>query len=111
NQMDRIWVASEFNRETFVRSGVDPAKISVVPEAIDAAAFAADVEPWPLPGNETYRFLSVFDWTLHKGWDALLEAFASEFGSDAQVGLVLKVWSSSGYTLEEIREQADAHLR
>src|SRR5207248_3888517 len=69
NAMDRIWVPSEFNRETFVRSGVDPDKIAVLPGAIDAAPFAAEVEPWPVPGEETFRFLSVFDWTLHKGWD------------------------------------------
>src|SRR5207247_11184257 len=46
NRMDRIWVPSEFNRETFVRSGVDPDKIAVLPGAIDPDPFAADVEPW-----------------------------------------------------------------
>src|SRR5207244_1892552 len=76
------WVPSEFNRETFVRSGVDPAKIAIVPGAMDPAPFAAVVEPWPVPGEERFRFLSLFDWTLHKGWDVLLEAFAREFGPE-----------------------------
>jgi glycosyltransferase involved in cell wall biosynthesis len=112
NAFDRIWVPSEFNRETFVKSGVSPEKLAVIPEAIDAAVFAVEAaEPWPLPGEEAYRFLSVFDWTLRKGWDVLLEAFASEFGSDPYVGLILKVWSSLGYTLEEMQAQADALLR
>jgi glycosyltransferase involved in cell wall biosynthesis len=112
NRMDRVWVPSRFNRETFARAGVDPDRIAVLPEAIDAAPFAApDLDPWPLDGEEAYRFLSVFDWSLHKGWDILLEAFASEFGDDPFVGLVLKVWSSLGYRLAEIQEQADRHLQ
>jgi glycosyltransferase involved in cell wall biosynthesis len=112
NRMDRIWVPSTFNRETFVRSGVDPQKIAVVPEALDPAPFAApELTPWPIPGSERYRFLSVFDWTLHKGWDVLLTAFATEFGADPHVGLILKVWSSYGYTLEEIQRQADGLLQ
>jgi len=128
NRMDRVWVPSEFNRETFVRSGVDPEKIAVVPAALDAAPFAAEVEPWPLPhagngrgerageaqpkeGDAPYRFLSVFDWTLHKGWDVLVEAFAQEFGDDPAVELWIKTWSSNFYTLEDLRSQVDAHLR
>jgi glycosyltransferase involved in cell wall biosynthesis len=124
NRMDRLWVPSEFNRETFVRSGVAPEKIAVVPGAIDPAPFAAEVEPLPLPfltphtshtahtsHTSPFLFLSVFDWTLHKGWDVLLEAFAAEFGADPEVGLVVKTWSSHHYTLEDLREQADALLR
>jgi glycosyltransferase involved in cell wall biosynthesis len=111
NAMDRVWVPSEFNRETFVRSGVDPAKLGVIPGAIDPAPFGAPVDPWPLPGEQRFRFLSLFDWTLHKGWDVLLEAFALEFGDDPEVGLVLKVWSSNHYTLAGICSQADAFLR
>ena len=111
NQMDRIWVPSEFNRGTFVRSGVDPQKIAVVPECLDVDAFSAEVAPWPLPGTEKFKFLSVFDWTRHKGWDVLLPAFAQEFADSPDVGLVLKVWSSNGYRLEDIRAQADACLQ
>jgi hypothetical protein len=78
---DRVWVPSEFNREAFARNGVDSATIAVIPESIDPAPFAADVEPWPVPGDETFKILAVFDWTLHKGWDVLLEATALEFGA------------------------------
>ncbi|MCW3100250.1 MAG: hypothetical protein JWL77_5868 [Chthonomonadaceae bacterium] len=111
NGMDRIWVHSAFNKETFARSGVDLDKIAVIPESIDSARFAAESEPWPLPGNEPFKFLSLFDWSLHKGWDVLLEAFARAFGDNPQVGLFLKTWSSSHYSLDDIRSQADAHLR
>lgn len=111
NRMDRIWVPSEFNRETFVRGGVDPDRIAVVPGALDPLPYAQPGEPWPLPGEEPFRFLSVFDWTLHKGWDVLIEAFVEEFGANPAVGLVIKTWSSNGYSFEQIRGQADAHLQ
>ena len=160
NRLDRIWVPSEFNRETFVRSGVQPDKLAVVPGALDVERFAAEVEPWPLPDprpsgipafgpteNERlaetrcisvppsalplphadhlphprpslthapYRFLSVFDWTRHKGWDVLLPAFAEEFREElaqGEVELWLKVWSSNFYTADGLREQADTVLR
>jgi len=111
NEMDRIWVPSEFNRESFASAGVDPRKIAVIPGCIDATPFAEPVDPWPVPGGEDFKFLAVFDWTRHKGWDVLLEAFAREFGDTSQVGLVLKVWSSNNYTLEDMYAQADAHLQ
>ena len=111
NSMDRVWVTSEFNRDTFAASGVQSGKIAIVPEALDTEAFARSAEPWPLPGNEAYKFLSVFDWTLHKGWDILLDAFARAHGDNPDVGLVIKTWSSNGYTFAQLEQQADALLR
>ena len=57
-------------------------------------------------GTEEFRFLSVFDWTRHKGWDLLLRGFLEAFPTDADVVLVLKVWSTMGYTPEQIKQQA-----
>ena len=111
NTLDRIWVPSEFNRETFMRSGVEAEKLALIPEVLDTEAFAAEVEPWPVPGEEAFRFLTVFDWTLHKGWDLLLTAFVQEFGDNPEVGLVIKTWSSNHYSLDDIRGQADAFLQ
>lgn len=119
NVMDRLWVPSEFNRETFIRSGADPDRLAVVPSVLDPAPFAAESCPWPLPGNPAgdghsgpFRFLSVFDWTLHKGWDVLIEAFAREFpGPRPDAVLYLKTWSTHGYSLEQVRSQADGLLR
>lgn len=154
NSMDRIWVASEFNRQTFAESGVDPAKIAVIPEALDAELFGAECEPLPLnfggsfglvpsaadaastaaahdfrdgakvslrgaderaaedttSATPPFRFLSIFDWMLHKGQDILLEAFAQEFGDRPDVELVIKTWSSNHYAFETIIEQANSML-
>ncbi|HVA91132.1 MAG TPA: glycosyltransferase, partial [Chloroflexota bacterium] len=115
NRMDAVWVASEFNRQTFSESGVDPAKLVVIPECLDPAAY---LEPRAPEGvvrgiaeRKAFRFLSVFDWTLHKGWDALLRAFLEAFPERDDVALVLKVWSTMGYTPESLREQACGYVR
>jgi glycosyltransferase involved in cell wall biosynthesis len=120
NRFDAVWVPSEFNRETFVRSGVEPARLAVVPGGVDTSVFtppdpqaSASRHPGlPFdPASPAFRFLSVFDWTLHKGWDVLLEAFAAEFGADPGVELWIKTWSSNHYDFDAIRAEADACLR
>jgi glycosyltransferase involved in cell wall biosynthesis len=124
NQMDAIWVQGEFNRKTFVDSGVDPAKIAVVPECLDAAAYrnvptkeeVAKNEALPqsirgIASCDGFTFLSIFDWTLHKGWDVLLRAFLTGFATERNVRLVLKVWSSNGYRDEDILQQAREFCR
>ena len=83
----------------------------MIPDAIDAGRFTGDVVPYPLPGQGRFTFLSVFDWTLHKGWDILLEAFVRAFGEDQDVRLVIKTWSGHGYKLADIQAQVDAHLQ
>lgn len=132
-RMDRIWVPTEFNRETFVHSGLDPSRIAVVPGSFDPTPYLEEISPrnmwngaegeeqtpeWEREaGDGKYRFLSVFDWTLHKGWEVLVESFVRAFPTpETLVGgrraeLWIKTWSSNGYTLEQIRGQVEAHLR
>jgi glycosyltransferase involved in cell wall biosynthesis len=92
NRYTEVWVPTEFNRETFARSGVVPEKIRVVPEGIDLDRFdPTRYRPLPIPGSRAFRFLSVFDWTPRKGWDVLLRSYFEEFGPGDDVTLVLKV--------------------
>jgi glycosyltransferase involved in cell wall biosynthesis len=110
NRMDRVWVPSEFNRETFALAGVAREKLAVIPGCLDpgdGVMTAASSDP----GERPYRFLSVFDWTLHKGWDVLLRGFLEAFPGREDVELVLKVWSSLGYGPDGIREQAGRFAR
>ncbi len=110
NQMDEIWVPSDFNLETFSRSGVERKKLFKIPGSIHISAYPMDAEPLPIKGRG-FNFLSVFDWILRKGWDVLLRAFLEEFRPDEDVALVLKVWSSFGRTVEQLREEAESYLR
>ena len=121
NKMDAVWVPSEFNGRTFADAGVDPAKLAVVPECLDAARYRdlptraqlarrKGIAPVvrEIARSKAFTFLSIFDWTLHKGWDVLLRAFLTEFAADDNVHLALKVWSSNGYADDQILEQAKA---
>jgi len=68
NRMDEVWVPSEFNRETFAQAGVAVDKLRVIPGCLDPAPYRALPEREPRQGAP-FRFLTLFDWTLHKGWD------------------------------------------
>jgi glycosyltransferase involved in cell wall biosynthesis/tetratricopeptide (TPR) repeat protein len=110
NRMDWVWVPSEFHVGTFTKAGVDADKLVVMPGCFDPgefqpeAALPESLADLTVPGP--YRFLSVFDWTLHKGWDVLLRGFLEAFKGRTDVQLVLKVWSTMGHTREDILRQA-----
>jgi glycosyltransferase involved in cell wall biosynthesis len=110
NRMDAIWVPSEFNRESFARAGVCAQKLRVVPGTIDFAAYDPGCEPLQIDGARGFNFLSVFDWTLRKGWDVLIRAFVEEFGPDDDAALIFKVHSSLGYSAQQILESVSAFI-
>jgi glycosyltransferase involved in cell wall biosynthesis/2-polyprenyl-3-methyl-5-hydroxy-6-metoxy-1,4-benzoquinol methylase len=110
NQMDAIWVPGAFNRETFQRSGVQPEKLRLVPGAIDLAPYNPQCLPLQISGACGFNFLSVFDWTLRKGWDILIQAFVEEFRMEEDVALIIKTHSSLGYTVNQIVENVATFL-
>lgn len=110
NRMDQLWVPSEFNRDTFANAGVDPRKIAVIPGTLDVGAYDSSVPALPIEGARGFNFLSVFDWTLRKGWDVLVQAYVEEFAADEDVALIIKPSSSRGYTVEEMVDAMDSHI-
>lgn len=107
NRMDEVWVPTEFNRGTFTASGVDPAKVQVVPLGCDPEIFHPGAAPLPFPDRRGYTFLANFEWIPRKGYDILLKAYFQEFRADEDVCLVLKTYSNSAYDPEgrAIREE------
>lgn len=104
NLMDRIWVPTEFHRQTFEFSGVSSNKLVVVPEAVDVDFFNP-INHQPLPSlmkllqmkrvnteseSKPYIFLSVFKWENRKNWQGLLKAYFQEFDRNENVVLVMK---------------------
>ncbi|KAG2452970.1 hypothetical protein HYH02_002307 [Chlamydomonas schloesseri] len=119
NSMNEVWVPSAWAVEVFAASGVDPAKLVVLPEGINTTWYDPDLyEPMPLPqgselvfgepppppppspppaagaaaGKETsrpYRLLSAFKWEPRKGWDVLLEAYLTEFTAQDNIELYI----------------------
>jgi hypothetical protein len=102
NLMDEIWVPSEFNRLTFIKSGVAPHKIRVMPYGVDTHMFHAELAPLSIPGQRRYTFLSVCSFDERKGIDTLVSAFLEEFTSSEDVCLIIKTRASS---VEEIARQ------
>jgi glycosyltransferase involved in cell wall biosynthesis/tetratricopeptide (TPR) repeat protein len=92
NEMDEVWVPATFNVETFARSGVAREKLFVVPGALPLPGIeAADPALRPLLEFPGFLFLSVFGWSLRKGWDVLVRAYLEEFRADEDVTLLLHV--------------------
>lgn len=110
NAMDEIWVPTQFNVETFARSGVKEDKLFVVPGPLDSRAYDPALPPLVIPERRGFNFLSVFDWSWRKGWDVLLRAFVEEFSPDEDVALLLKVYSSYGLSITDIQARAAAFI-
>lgn len=111
NGMDEVWVPSTFNRDSFAQSGVDPARIHVIPFGLDTRVYdPARVEPMPLAGRRGFAFLSVFQWTLRKGWDVLLRAYLAAFAPDDDVCLVLRAYPFVAKT-PPLAARIDAYVR
>lgn len=91
NQMDELWLPSQFNIETFRGAGVH-VPIVRVPGGIDSRRCHPDVQPMAVPGLRGTVFLAVFEWRLRKGWDVLLRAWADAFSPDDDVTLVLRTY-------------------
>lgn len=93
NAMTEIWVPGEFNRGTFTAAGVDPGLIHVVPYPVDTDVLCPGPPAAPDP---VFTFLSVFEWTWRKGWDALLRAYVEEFSAEEPVCLRILTYRGGG---------------
>ncbi|MBI3416683.1 MAG: glycosyltransferase [Verrucomicrobia bacterium] len=113
NQMDEVWVPSEFNRETFAASGVERDKLVVIPGAVDANHFdPVRHTALPLPNRAKFNFLSVFEWSSRKGGDVLLSAYLREFSAQDDVCLYLRAYlvnQPDGDPTQTIRRLIDQH--
>lgn len=111
NQMDEIWVPSKFNLDTFATAGVAREKLHRIPGAVDFDLFDPAVPPLYIPGAGDFVFLSVFQWSLRKGWDVLVSAFLDEFGQDESVTLVLKALPQYNSPMALHEGQLDHYVR
>jgi glycosyltransferase involved in cell wall biosynthesis len=92
--VDELWVPSEFVRQMYVSSGVDPQRVHVIANGVDLDMFrpAAQV---PTP-SAPLRFLYVGGITHRKGVDVLLSAWDRAFADRDDVVLVVKAAMAGG---------------
>jgi glycosyltransferase involved in cell wall biosynthesis len=97
NLADEVWLPTTFNLLTFGRSGVDVAKMRMVPYGMDPSGLEPD---GPVDGtvapDDHFVFLYTFAFDWRKGFDLLLEAYMTEFTREDKVTLVLKVYDPDG---------------
>ncbi|MBI5820923.1 MAG: glycosyltransferase [Verrucomicrobia bacterium] len=112
DQVDELWVPSEFVRDCYVKSGVPAGKVVVVPNGIAEDKFRPDLTPLTLPTRKTFKFLFVGGTIHRKGPDVLLKAYLDAFRASDDVCLVIKDFGGksvySGQTLESQIKQAQA---
>lgn len=88
--VDEVWVPTSYVRDCYVRSGVDPAKVTVVPNGVDPLVFNPGVPPLELPTSRAFRFLFVGGTIARKGADTLVDSYLRTFGPSDDVCLVIK---------------------
>jgi len=107
NHADKVLVMTEWNRQVFARSGVEPEKLLVLPPPVDASRY----QPGPKRESELpFRWLSVMDWQLRKGHDLLLPAFARAF-CHGEAELWIKVVPHRELSRDQIQAHCEAVVR
>ncbi|MHB8992970.1 MAG: glycosyltransferase, partial [Chloroflexota bacterium] len=109
NEMDEIWVPTDFNVETFRRAGVT-ARLVKVPGGIDTERFRPGLDPLPIPGVRGTVFLSIFEWLYRKGWDVLLQAWAKAFRPTDDVTLVLRSYPANATDVPNVKEEIESRI-
>lgn len=103
NEMDEVWVPTEFNRQGFLRSGLKR-PVFKVPLGVDPDYFHPEIQGHPNPMGE-FVFLSNFEWGERKDPALLLKVFSDEFRTSEPVRLLCKVINRDAgvKVLDEIR--------
>ena len=84
---DVVWVPTCWGRDVLVANGIPRRKIDVVPEGVDHNLF----HPHGRTQEERpFRFLMVGKYEIRKSYPEIFSAFASEFGNNPAVELVMK---------------------
>ena len=94
--VDEVWTPSDYVRRVYVESGVDPARIQVVPNGVDAEFFKPGLSSYSIPSNKSFKFLFVGGTIHRKGVDVLLQAYQSTFKAQDDVVLVIKDMGTKG---------------
>jgi len=97
NEQDEIWVPSQFNKDVYVRSGVDKEKIHVIPNGVDTKVYKPEGSLYQLETEKTFKFLYVGGALHRKGFDILIKAYCEAFGPNDDVCLVIKDFGTKGW--------------
>ena len=88
--VDEIWVPSHHARTACIRSGIDPRRVTVIPQGVNPDRFHPAAAPRRLATRKTTRLLFVGGSAWLDGLDLALEAYLGTFGPTEDVCLVIK---------------------
>ncbi len=120
--VDEVWTHSHYVKEVYLRSGVDPEKVQMIPLGVNPDLFHPDVqsldvgamECWsdgvmqqhsnaPTPQHSDFKFLFIGGSIPRKGFDVLLQAYVEEFSADEEVCLIIKDFYYGGQGREQVK--------
>ena len=96
-----IITCSEWNKEAFDEY-ID---CHIVPHLIEEPSKKLESSELPYDMDNTFTIFSMSQWSRRKGFDVLIQAFVSEFGSQDDVRLLLKTYPSAEANMETIQEE------
>jgi glycosyltransferase involved in cell wall biosynthesis len=91
--VDELWVPSDFVRQMYLGAGLEPERVVTVPNGVDIDVFTPDGERYPLEpagAPDALRFLFHGGLIWRKGHDVLLAAWREAFAGRDDVVLVVK---------------------
>jgi len=101
NKMDLILVPIEQNRIAAQKSGVVK-PIVVVPYSFNIERYKRKIDSLVIPGaDNSFKFLSILQYSKKKGMDPLLKAYFTEFTREDPVILILKVYIGPNDGIQE----------
>jgi len=100
NQVDEVWVPSQYVWRSYVESGIKPDKVHVVPHGVCPRIFNPQATPLPLATTKGFKFLFVGGTLWRKGIDVLLDAYLRTFRRQDNVCLVIKDVGVNSYYRE-----------
>ncbi len=90
DQVDEMWVPSNYVKEVYMNSGIPSERVIVVPNGIDPEIYNPNVAPYKLKTTKKFKFLFVGGTIFRKGIDILLKSYTNAFSNKDDVCLVIK---------------------
>lgn len=111
NDMDEIWVPTQFNYKTFTESGVDPSKVHVIHYPIESSPYTKQFTPYSFPPKvKSFKFLYTLAFDYRKGLDLLIPSYCNEFSAEDDVSLILKIYVPGWISQKNLFELVSSYI-
>ena len=111
-QVDEMWVPSNYVKQIYIDSGISEDRVFVVPNGFDPDLFNPNINPYRIKTKKKFKFLFVGGTIYRKGIDILLESYFSTFNKSDNVCLVIKdMGTDSFYKGQTIKEKLQDYTK